>query len=105
MISGAMAGAMGYLTAAQDGFVPPQMLAWHVSATALVMVLIGGKNTTSGPAIGAILLLLAEEMLQRWTEHWLFGVGLIIVVVVIAAPNGIVPYVARLVRAEARRHV
>jgi branched-chain amino acid transport system permease protein len=96
VISGAMAGAMGYLTAAQHGYVAPQMLAWHASAIALVMVLIGGKDTTSGPAVGAVILLLAEEVLQRWTEHWLFGVGLIIVAVVIAAPNGIVPYVARL---------
>ena len=43
IISGAMAGAMGYLTAAQHGYVAPQMLAWHASAIALVMVLIGGK--------------------------------------------------------------
>ena len=84
--------------------MPPQMLAWHVSATALVMVLLGGKDTTSGPAIGAIVLLLAEEVLQRWTEHWLVGVGLIIVVVVIAAPKGIVPYAARALR-RAARHV
>lgn len=95
-ISGALAGAMGYLTAVQKGFVPPEMLSWHVSAFALVMVLIGGKDTTSGPAIGAILLLLAEEILQRWTEHWLVGVGLIIVVAVIAAPRGVVPFVANL---------
>ncbi|MGZ5804694.1 MAG: branched-chain amino acid ABC transporter permease [Xanthobacteraceae bacterium] len=105
IISGAMAGAMGYLTAAKDGFVPPQMLAWHVSATVLVMVLLGGKNTTSGPAIGAILLLLAEEVLQRWTENWLFGVGLIIIVVVVVAPNGIVPYAARLLRRSEAGHV
>ena len=65
VISGAMAGAMGYLTAAQHGYVAPQMLAWHASAIALVMVLIGGKDTTSGPAIGAVILLLAEEVLQR----------------------------------------
>lgn len=105
VISGAMAGAMGYLTAAQHGYVAPQMLAWHASAIALVMVLIGGKDTTSGPAIGAIVLLLAEEVLQRYTEYWLFGVGLIIVVVVIAAPKGIVPYVARLFGSGRPDHV
>jgi branched-chain amino acid transport system permease protein len=104
VISGAMAGAMGYLTAAKDGFVPPQMLAWHTSAIALVMVLIGGKNTTSGPAIGAIVLLMAEEMLQRWTENWLVGVGLIIVAVVIAAPDGVVPYLARVFSTGRVRH-
>ena len=105
VISGAMAGAMGYLTAAQHGYVAPQMLAWHASAIALVMVLIGGKDTTSGPAIGAVILLLAEEVLQRYTEYWLFGVGLLIVVVVIAAPKGIVPYVARLFGSRRSDHV
>jgi len=104
VISGAMAGAMGYLTAAQHGFVAPQMLAWQNSATVLVMVLIGGKDTTSGPALGAILLLLAEEVLQRTTEHWLIGVGLIIVALVIAAPNGIVPYLAQALRSKRVQH-
>jgi branched-chain amino acid transport system permease protein len=104
VISGAIAGTMGYLSAAQNGFVAPETLAWHNSATALVMVLIGGKDTTSGPAIGAILLLLAEELLQRATEHWLIGIGLIIVVIVIAAPQGIVPYLARLFPARRAQH-
>jgi branched-chain amino acid transport system permease protein len=104
VISGAMAGAMGYLTAAQHGYVAPQMLEWHASAFALVMVLIGGKDTTSGPAVGAIVLLLAEEFLQRWTEHWLIGVGLIIVVAVIAAPKGLVPFAARLSKSRQARH-
>jgi ABC-type branched-chain amino acid transport system, permease component len=99
-----MAGAMGYLTAAQHGFVAPQMLAWQNSATVLVMVLIGGKDTTSGPALGAILLLLAEEVLQRTTEHWLIGVGLIIVALVITAPNGIVPYLAQALRSKRVQH-
>ena len=103
-ISGAMAGAMGYLTAAQHGYVAPQLLSWHVSALALVMVLIGGKELTSGPAVGAILLLLAEEVLQRWTEHWLLGVGLIIILVVIVAPQGIVPYIANTFSLRRLRH-
>jgi branched-chain amino acid transport system permease protein len=104
VVSGAIAGAMGYLSAAQHGFVAPEMLAWHNSATALVMVLIGGKDTTSGPAIGAVLLLLAEEMLQRASEHWLIGIGLIIVAIVILAPQGIVPYVARILPARRAQH-
>lgn len=93
-ISGAMAGVMGYLAAAQHGFVAPQMLAWHVSATALVMVLIGGKEAVSGPAVGAVILLIAEEILQRFTEHWLIGVGVMIVAVVLIAPNGVIPGLA-----------
>jgi branched-chain amino acid transport system permease protein len=60
------------------------------------MVLLGGKDTVSGPALGAILLLMAEEILQRLTEHWIVGVGLLIVAVVLVAPRGLVPYAARL---------
>lgn len=104
VISGALAGAMGYLTAAQHGYVAPQMLGWHASAIALVMVLIGGKELTSGPAVGAIILLIAEEILQRYTEHWLAGVGIIIVLVVIIAPQGVVPYVADMLSARRVRH-
>lgn len=95
VVSGAMAGAMGYLVAAQNGFVAPQMLAWQVSAFALVTVLIGGRDSVCGPVVGVIVLLLAEEFLQRQTEHWLVGVALIIIAVVLAAPQGIVPLLAR----------
>jgi ABC-type branched-subunit amino acid transport system permease subunit len=49
-------------------------------------------------------LLLAEEILQRATEHWLIGVGLIVVAVVILAPNGIVPYLARALRSRRVQH-
>jgi branched-chain amino acid transport system permease protein len=96
VISGAMAGAMGYLTAAQNGFVVPEMLGWHASAFALVMVLVGGKNTVSGPIVGAVVLLVAEDVLQRQTEHWLMGIALLIIAVVLAAPQGVVPYAARI---------
>jgi branched-chain amino acid transport system permease protein len=96
VVSGGLAGLMGYLNAAQHGFVTPQLLGWHLSATLLVMVLIGGKDTVSGPLVGAILLLIAEEILQRFTEHWLAGVGLIVLAVVLLAPRGVVPYAAKM---------
>jgi branched-chain amino acid transport system permease protein len=102
-VSGAMAGAMGYLTAAQNGFVVPEMLGWHASAIALVMVLIGGKDTISGPVIGALVLLIAEEVLQRLTQHWLVGIGALIVGVVLTAPHGLVPQVARLATPQWQR--
>jgi len=97
VVSGALAGAAGYLGAAQHGFVTPQALSWHMSATVLVMVLIGGKATVSGPVVGAVVLLLAEEMLQRFTTHWLIGVGVIVIAVVLLAPDGLVPAAGRAV--------
>ena len=43
----------GYLAAAQYGFVAPQMLGWHLSATVLVMVVLGGLRSVTGPLVGA----------------------------------------------------
>ena len=50
VISGALAGVAGYFAAAQFGFVAPQMLGWHQSAIALVMVVLGGQRGVAGPA-------------------------------------------------------
>lgn len=88
-ISGALAGLAGYFAAAQFGFVAPQMLGWHVSATALVMVLIGGLRSVTGPLVGALVLIGVEEILKATTEYWKLAEGLIVIAIVLALPNGV----------------
>jgi len=89
VISGALAGLAGYFAAAQFGFVVPQMLGWHVSATVLVMVLIGGLRSITGPLVGAMVLLGLEEVLKATTEYWKLIEGIIIIVLVIVLPGGL----------------
>lgn len=89
VISGTLAGLAGYLAAAQYGFVAPQMLGWHVSATVLVMVVLGGLGSVTGPLIGAFVLLGLEEVLKRLTEYWAFVEGAIIIAIVLALPGGV----------------
>jgi branched-chain amino acid transport system permease protein len=88
VISGAIAGVAGYLAAAQYGYVAPQMLGWHVSATILVMVLIGGLRSVAGPLLGALVLLGLEEVLKSATEYWKLIEGLVIMAIVLALPDG-----------------
>ena len=88
-ISGAIAGVGGYLSAAQFGFVAPQMLGWHVSATLLVMVLIGGLRSVVGPLVGALVLLGLEEVLKANFEYWKLIEGLIVIAIVLLLPNGV----------------
>jgi branched-chain amino acid transport system permease protein len=88
-ISGAMAGSAGYFAAAQFGFVAPQMLGWHVSATILVMVLIGGLRSVGGPIVGAAVLIGLEEVLKSTTDYWKLAEGLIIIGIVLALPGGV----------------
>ncbi|MDB5547954.1 MAG: inner-rane translocator [Tardiphaga sp.] len=89
VISGAVAGLAGYLAAAQFGFIAPQMLGWHVSATILVMVLIGGLRSVTGPLLGALVLIALEEVLKATTDYWKLAEGLIIIGIVLALPGGV----------------
>lgn len=89
VISGALAGLSGYFAAAQFGFVAPQMLGWHQSAVVLVMVLIGGLRSVTGPLVGALMLFGLEEVLKANFDQWKLYEGLIIIAIVIALPNGI----------------
>lgn len=87
-LSGALAGVAGYLAAAQFGFVAPQMLGWHQSATVLVMVLIGGQRSVTGPLVGALVLIGLEEVLKANLDNWKLVEGLIIIGIVVLLPNG-----------------
>ena len=96
VISGALAGVAGYFAAAQFGFVAPQMLGWHQSAIALVMVVLGGQRGVAGPLIGAVVVMGLEEYLKGLTEHWKLAEGLIIIAVVLAIPGGVQSLIARI---------
>ena len=89
VISGMLAGISGYFSAAQFGFVAPQLLGWHLSATILVMVVLGGTRTVTGPLIGALVIIGLEEGLKSSIEHWKLVYGLIVIFIVLAMPGGV----------------
>ena len=70
VIAGTLAGVAGYLDATLYGFVNPAQLGWRQSGLILVTVLLGGKGTLYGPALGALLLAFIEYYGERVTEHW-----------------------------------
>jgi branched-chain amino acid transport system permease protein len=89
VIAGVLAGLSGYLAAALDGLVNPELLSWHQSGLALMMVILGGMGTPSGPILGAAALKVLELVLQGWTKHWQLLLGAFIVLVVLVFPNGL----------------
>jgi len=89
IISAMIAGLAGYFSAAQFGFVAPQMLGWHLSATVLVMVVLGGMSSILGPIVGAIALIGLEEVLASSFEHWKLIKGLVVIALVFALPGGL----------------
>jgi len=89
VIAGAVAGLAGALFANHTEFVSPSFLDWRRSGEILVVVVLGGMGTLYGPVAGAVAYLLLEEVLARWTEHWMIVLGPLLVLVVLYAKQGL----------------
>jgi branched-chain amino acid transport system permease protein len=94
-IAGALAGLSGVLLVNLNSFASPSMLQWHQSGVLMMMVILGGVGHLYGPVIGAVVFLLLEEILASYTIHWQFGLGALLLAVVLAAPNGLMSLFAR----------
>lgn len=88
-IAGMLAGVAGHMWAMHRGFVNPELMGWHTSAEALLMILIGGLTTLHGPIIGALAFTALGEVAQTVTERKLLVEGLVVLLVVIALPKGL----------------
>ncbi len=88
-LAGSLAGLAGYLWGAQTGYVNPELMGFHLSAHAIMMVILGGMGNFAGAATGAF----AFELLLHWfkdlTKHWQLLMGGFIVLVLLAAPRGL----------------
>ena len=89
VIAGVLAGLAGALIANQNTFVSPRMLDWHQSGLLMMMVILGGVGRQWGGVIGAVAILLFEEILSGYTQYWQFWLGLLLLALVIVAPKGL----------------
>lgn len=95
VLAGALAGLAGALFVNHNQFVSPAALHWTQSATVVIMVLLGGIGHRWGGPLGAVVLLLLEDLLSRWTPYWHLVLGVVLLVVVFAAPRGLAALASR----------
>lgn len=95
-LAAVMAGIAGGLFAYAKGSVFPTYLAISRSVDALLMVLLGGVQTLSGPILGAIGFAGLQEQLMRATELWRLIMGAVIIALVLFFPQGLAGAVRRL---------
>lgn len=89
-IAGAVAGYAGALFVQHNRFIAPESVSFDVSALALIMVIVGGARTLVGPVIGAaVVLVLRDELSSLLLEQWELVLGLVFVLIVYLAPDGI----------------
>jgi branched-chain amino acid transport system permease protein len=96
VISGTMCTVAGGLLANLAQFVSPSYMHWSRSAELLVMALLGGMTSVLGPVAGTAAYMLLEEGLGHTTRHWQAPLGLILMVVVIFARNGLAGFATAL---------
>ena len=89
VIAGAAAGVGGGLFASLNGLVGPNLLHWTESGLLMIMVILGGAGRLLGGVVGAAMLLCAEEAIAEHTIHWPLGIGAMLLVVVLFAPEGL----------------
>ncbi|MCW5745046.1 MAG: ABC transporter permease [Alphaproteobacteria bacterium] len=88
-LAGALAGLAGALFAFSKGSISPELSSIAQSTDALVMVLLGGVETLTGPVAGAAVFTWLKDELARRTEFWRALLGLVILALVLSFPQGI----------------
>ena len=88
-LAGTFAGLAGGLYAYAKGSVFPNLMAIPRSVDALVMVLLGGVQTLSGPVVGAAVFHTLNTEMVRHTEYWRLLLGVSIILLVLIFPMGI----------------
>ena len=110
-LAGALAGLAGYLWGTQTGYINPELMGFHMSAYAIMMVILGGMGNFAGAIVGAFAF---EYLLHVFKDlpsigrvnlgkHWQLWMGLFIVLLVTFAPRGILGLVEKFVKRKGLR--
>ena len=89
VIGGTLCGLSGALLANYADFISPATMYWTRSGDLIIMVVLGGMGTPFGPLIGAVALLVLDEVLSGITEYWQIILGPLLLLVVLFARGGI----------------
>ncbi len=96
-LAGSLAGLAGYLWGVQTGYINPELMGFHMSAHAIMMVILGGMGNFAGAIVGAFtfeyVLHVFKDLPQVGNvslgKHWQLWMGVFIVLVVVFAPRGL----------------
>jgi ABC-type branched-subunit amino acid transport system permease subunit len=89
-VAGCVCGIAGGLFAFAKGSISPETIHVGRSIDGLVMVLLGGIQTLTGPIVGASVFATLQDTVMRQTEYWRALLGIIILLLVLAFPQGLV---------------
>jgi branched-chain amino acid transport system permease protein len=90
VLSGAVAGIAGAVSAIGTRVVSLDSLDFQLSASSLVILILGGSGTLYGGLVGTVVFMVLEHNLQKaYPFHWLAAIGATLVAVVLFLPRGL----------------
>jgi branched-chain amino acid transport system permease protein len=90
ILSGAFAGLAGSLEAMLESNARPFMAHWTHSADPVLVSLLGGLHTLTGPLAGSLIFVAMREIVQRFTENWMLWFGIVLLVIILGFRGGVV---------------
>lgn len=97
-VSGAFAGVAGGLHGMFNEFVSPATVSLAQSVQGLLMAIAGGIGTLFGAFLGAAAIIVLENVVSSYTERWHTVMGLMFVLLMIFAPEGVTGRLLMLLR-------
>ncbi|WP_374447160.1 branched-chain amino acid ABC transporter permease [Stella sp.] len=89
VVAGAVAALAGTLAAQRSAFVSPELMTWTLSGEILIVVIVGGGSSLLGVSAAAALWVALRHQLSTLTDHWMLAMGVIFVVLVLVAGDGL----------------
>jgi branched-chain amino acid transport system permease protein len=90
VVSASFAALAGALEALLESSARPTMAHWTHSAEPILVSLLGGLGTLAGPLVGSVLFVGMREAVQRFTEQWMLGFGIVLLLIIGAFRGGVV---------------
>lgn len=88
-LSALLTGIAGGFFAALNSFISPESFPFFQSIALLLMVMIGGAGSVSGPVFGALIVVLLPEMVSSLAQYRVLAIAVLFLLVLRLAPQGI----------------
>jgi branched-chain amino acid transport system permease protein len=92
MISALLTGIGGALYPGRSAFATPDLMLWTVSGELIIMVMIGGLGTLTGPILGGVFFVVLQEKVSSYVSWYFIVIGLVLVFIVLFMPKGLLGF-------------
>jgi branched-chain amino acid transport system permease protein len=99
VLGGTLGGVSGALYTIWGSYITPSTMGLTAAAMPVIWVATSGRKSIGGAIVGtALLVWLSQNLAVYGSQYALILMGAILLVVVLAAPEGLLPFVARQLR-------